>query len=120
MPSEGSGTHKERPRSARFRKALRQALEEAGALPPAAKARIREDLALQYAYPGEFVAYVDSWKVRNRARNLNREILAHGPSEGAVRAQLARLPREIRDKACVHYVTDPEGPLEVHFDVPGR
>jgi hypothetical protein len=106
--------------SARFEKLVREALEQASDLPPTAQARIREDLRLQADYPGQYVAYVDSWKARHKGRQLHREVVAHAQTLPDLHRRLSQLPAEIQAKASIDYVLDPEGPIEVHYDLPDR
>jgi hypothetical protein len=97
--------------------ATRETLEEAvqnllrGApadLPAATVARIREDTRLQFDYPGETVAYVDTWKGRGQHRRLTREVVAHAADVAAFYQRFDRLSEDLRARATVCYVTDPD------------
>jgi hypothetical protein len=77
------------------------------------KDRVRADAKLQFDYPDEFVAYLDTYTGRGRNRRFSRQILAHSHSEIEVMEEYLRLPEEIRNQAEVHYIRDPEGPLNV-------
>lgn len=100
---------------------LRQALAEAGDLPPEARERLREDLRLQFDYPGEYVAYLDSWKTQRQTRRLLRRVIAHSLSLKDLYEALAALSPKERANVVLHYAVDPhQQELEVHYDLPGR
>lgn len=100
---------------------IEQALEAAGNRSPESCARLCEDLHLQFAYPGEFVAYLDGWKPATGRRTLVRRVIAHSNSLKEIQDALTTLSSKDRARVVVHYATDPyhEG-LEVHYDLPGR
>ena len=49
-----------------------QALRNAGKSTRGAQDRIREDLRLRFEHAGEYVAYIDRWKVQHKTRRLSR------------------------------------------------
>jgi hypothetical protein len=77
-------------------------------LPAATVARIREDARLQFDYPGETVAYVDSWRGRGQNRRLTREVIAHAADVTEFYRRFDRLPDALRARATVRYVTAPD------------
>lgn len=107
-------------RSAGFKRVLRQALKEAGDLPVAARERIRADFQLQIDFPGQYVGYIDTWPMHNHVRHFSRQIVAHAPSLADLEIQLAELAPRLRSIVYIDYIIEPDGPLQVHYDLPGR
>jgi hypothetical protein len=105
LPSKTAG-------SAAMDEALRRARQDAAGLPPEGLARICEDLRLQFLYPGEYVAYVDSWQGKRPTRQLARRVIAHAAAYPEVLEHLTSLPDKLRSRAQVTYVFDPTGPIE--------
>ena len=101
-----------------FERLAQQAVDEARDLGPAAQAHVRANCRLQIDYPGEYVAYIDTWTGQGKNLRFRRKILAHADSMGDLHDKLAKLPPRVRSKATFEYVDDPEGPLEVHYDLP--
>jgi hypothetical protein len=79
-------------------------LNSAGRIPECQKDRVREDLALQYKYPGQHVAFVDEYTTERGVRRLHRVILAASPSLLKFNESLAVLPREQRARMESLYV----------------
>jgi hypothetical protein len=91
---------------------LRAARQDAGDLPPVGQARLCEDLRLQFLYPGEYVAFVDSWKGKRPLRRLTRRIIAHAVAYPDLLERLTALPDKLRTRAHITYALDPAGPIE--------
>jgi len=96
----------------KWEEALQNLVREYGHLPPQAFARLREDVRLQFEYPDQYVAYIDSWQRTGSGRQLVRKVIAHSACYADVYEQFVRLPADIRAKVELHYMIDPEGPLE--------
>src|SRR5438552_2906161 len=80
-----------------------------------------DDLRLQQDYPGEYVAYLESWTGKGNTRALVRRIVAHGTSLKTVNDSLASLSPAQRARVILRYAADPrQTELEVHYDLPGR
>ena len=103
-----------------FEEVCQQALRNEGKLSPAAQDRIREDLRLRFEFPGEYVVYIDRWKVHGRVRRLCREVLGHSPSLKAVQAAIAAAPAADRPKVVVDYADDQDDGPEVPHDLLDR
>ena len=104
-----------------FERVSRQAVRQAGELPPEAQARVRALLELQFMYPGEYVAYIDRWRTKGKVRHLLPEVFAHSSSLEDVQNAVAELPAQDRPKAVIHYAIDPhQEELPVHYDLPNR
>src|SRR5262249_55004039 len=58
-------------------------------------------------YPGQFVAYRDSWD----GKTLTRKVLAHAPTHGELEKALAHLTKEELDTVSVTYGYPPNQPL---------
>ncbi|MCI0457677.1 MAG: hypothetical protein L0Z62_11965 [Gemmataceae bacterium] len=92
---------------------LETLVTSAGDLSAAARSRLREDLRLQLEYPDRYVAYLDTWSGRGEAQCLRRQVVADAHSLPELHARLAELPAEVRAKATLEYVLDPNGPLDL-------
>src|SRR5262245_140767 len=97
--------------SERQEEASQRAVEDAAQLPPKARERIREDLCLQFAYPGRYVASVDAWTEEEPSRRILRRVGADAPTLAELHERLALVAGEARTGACLTYVLDPEGEL---------
>jgi hypothetical protein len=62
---------------------------------------------LQAQYPGEFVAYLDTWD----GKTLVRRVLAHAPSHGELSKALAHLSEKELDEVSVAYGYPPNQAL---------
>jgi hypothetical protein len=62
---------------------------------------------LQAQYPGQFVAYLDTWD----GKALTRQVLAHAPSHAELEKALAHLSEEELDAVSVAYGYPPNQPL---------
>jgi hypothetical protein len=103
-----------------FEKVCEQALRNAGKVSPAARDRIREDLRLRFQFAGEYVAFIDRWKVQGKVRRLCREVLGHSPSLKAVQDAIAAAPAKDRPKVMVDFADDPDDGMEVPHDLLDR
>lgn len=100
---------------------LQHALQAAGDLTPQARELLRNDLRLQFDFPGKYVAYRDRWKKHGKKATLIRQVLAHGPSPLHLQKVLTTLSGRERAQVMLRYVTDPQcQELQVHYDLPGR
>ena len=103
-----------------FEKVCQQALRNAGKATPGARDRIREDLRLRFEHAGEYVAYIDRWKVRHKTRRLCREVLTHSPSLKAVQQAVETVRPEDRSKVVVDFADDPDDGVDVPHDLLDR
>ncbi len=103
-----------------FAKVFQQAMRNSGNLLPAAQDRIREDLRLRFEYAGEYVAYIDRWKIHGKVRRLCREVLGHSPSLKAIQDAIAAVPAKDQPKVVVDYADDPDEGVELPHDVLDR
>ena len=103
-----------------FEKVCEQALRNAGKLSPAAQDRIREDLLLRFQFAGEYVAFIDRWKVQGKVRRLCRDVLGHSPSLKAVQDAIAAVSLKDRPKVMVDFADDPDDGMEVPHDLLDR
>ena len=104
-----------------FERVSRQAVRQAGELPPEAQAQVRSLLELQFKYPAEYVAYIDRWRTKGKIRQLLPEVFAHSASLADVQNAVSELPPQDRPKAVIHYAIDPhQKELPVHYDLPNR
>lgn len=100
---------------------LQHALRAAGDLSPQAQELLRNDLRLQFDFPGEYVAYRDQWKKHRKKPTLVRQVLAHGSSPLHLQNVLSTLPPQERAQIMLRYMSDPHAEeLQVHYDLPGR
>ena|SRR5205823_3852611 len=87
----------------------------------ALEVRPGDDLRLQQDYPGEYVAYLESWRGKGTTRAVVRRIVAHGTSLKTINDSLASLSPAQRTRVILRYAADPQQTeLEVHYDLPGR
>jgi hypothetical protein len=93
--------------------ALEALLASAGDLSAAARSRLREDLRLQLEYPDRYVAYIDTWTGQGEGQCLVRQVVADAPALAELHARLAQLPAEVKARATLDYILDPNGPLDV-------
>jgi hypothetical protein len=63
----------------------------------------REDAVLDATYPGEYVAYIDSWS----GNELTRRVLAHAPDSEGFHAQMAAVDPELAMRAAMTRTPDP-------------
>ena len=66
---------------------------------------LREDLRLQFDYPGQYVAYLDDWVGTNGARTLTRRVIQAGPRYPDVWEATRNHPRA--DEIVYLYADDP-------------
>jgi hypothetical protein len=71
---------------------------------------LREDLRLQFDYPGHYVAFLDDWVGANGARTLTRRVIHAGPNYPEVWEATKNHPRA-EEIFCV-YADDPFGDSE--------
>ena len=98
--------------------ALETLLANAGDLSATARSGLRADLRLQLEYPDRYVAYLDAWTGQGEGRRLTRRVVADAPTLPELHALLARLPADVRARATLEYVLDPNGALDVAHPVP--
>jgi hypothetical protein len=67
------------------------------------RAVLRANDRLDKKYPGEYVAYLDTWKVTKGGKKLSRKVLAHGNLED-INKVWAELPSRVRPRVILHYV----------------
>ena len=72
-------------------------------------ARRRAELAMSKEYPGQYVAYLDTWA----GDNLEREIVASASETVEFHALLRQLEPEVRRRLEVTLVPDPEDGIEI-------
>ena len=106
--------------SPEFAEFVREAVEDASDLGPAAQAHVLANCRLQADYPGEYVAFVDTFAGQGKKTRFRRKMLGHAKDMGDLHDELAKLPPRERAKASYRYVVDPNAPLEAHFDLPFR
>jgi len=105
--------------SADFAEFVREAVEEASDLGPAAQAHVLANCRLQADYPGEYVAFIDTFTGVGKNARFRRKVVAHALTLGDLHDLLLELPTKQRSKVFIDYVDDPDGPVEF-IDVPGR
>ncbi len=101
--------------SAEFAEFVREAVEEASDLGPAGQAHVLANCRLQADYPGEYVAYVDTFTGTGKKTKFRRKMIGHAKDIGDLNDQLTKLTEKVRAKATVHYVDDPNGPFEIRM-----
>lgn len=78
------------------------------------------DLRLQDEYPGQYVAFVDIWTIREEVRLLERRVLAHARDFHTMNQQLeatvqaSPMPLESIRSTYVH---DPKAGIEDRYEV---
>ena len=87
-----------------FEQLCQDALREAGDISAVQRDSILADLQLRFEHPGQYVAYIDRYEVRNRVRHLSREVLAHGEDLSEVKAAFSHFDSERRAKVEVEYL----------------
>jgi hypothetical protein len=92
---------------------LEALLASAGNLSAVARASLREDLRLQLEYPDCYVAYLDTWTGEGEGRRLVHQVVADAAALAELHARLAQLPADVRARATLEYVLDPNGPLDL-------
>jgi len=103
-----------------FEQLCQVALREAGEVSAAQRDSILEDLALRFEHPGEYVAYIDHYRVRGRIRRLSREILGHSTDLSVVKAAFARFDSKKRAQVQVEYLEPLSDDFELIHDLPFR
>lgn len=103
-----------------FDQFCQDALREAGEISAAQKDSILEDLGLRFEHPGEYVAYIDRYQIRNRIRRLSREVLAHSRDLSEVKAAFSHFGNDKRAKVEVEYLDPLSDDLELIHDLPFR
>jgi len=106
--------------SVEFDQLCREALEQAGDVSCAVRDRMIADLRLRFDYPGEYVAYLDKYKMVSKLRRLDRRLLAHSSDLSEVQAAILSHPPQDRAKIALEY-SEPLGEeLSVMHDLPFR
>jgi hypothetical protein len=96
------------------------ALREAGKLSALQKDLVCSDIELRYRHPGEYVAYIDRYKVQNRNCRLVREILACSSNLADVKASFSGFGSKKRARVRLEFLEPLGDDLETHNDLPLR
>jgi hypothetical protein len=86
-----------------FEQVCQEALQQAGDVSAAARDRVVEDLRLRFEYPGEYVAYLDSYRTINKLRRLQRRIIGHSLDLGKVQVAILSHPKRERPKIALEF-----------------
>lgn len=106
--------------SIEFEQLCRDALEQVGDASSAAKDRIIQDLRLRFEYPGQYVAYLDSYKTVNKLRRLQRRLIAHSADLGQIQAAIQSFRERERPNIALEYAEPLGEELSSLPDLPFR
>jgi hypothetical protein len=89
--------------SVEFEQVCAEALEHGGDLPMPVRDRVIEDLRLRFDYPGQYVAYLDSYETIGRLRRLRRHLIAHNADLEQVQAAILSHPKQQRPNIVLEF-----------------
>lgn len=97
-----------------------QALEDAGEISEGARLLLIEDLRLRFQFPDEHVAYIDTWKIVGKKRQLMRRVLAHSPDVWGIKDAIDSCTEAEWRNTTVTFLDSLDDDLEVPDDVGER
>ncbi len=100
--------------SVEFEQLCQDALQQVGDMSAAARDRVIEDLRLRFEYPGQYVAFLDSYRTVDKLRRLRRRIIGHNLDLEKVQAAILRYPKQQRPKIALEFAE----PLQEGFTDP--
>lgn len=103
-----------------FKSACSQALKRAGELAPIGRDRIVADLRIRFDYRGEYVAYIDRFKIVERVRRLSREVLAHSRSLKELQHAVDGASERDQPNVIVAYVDEDDESVSLPYELAGR
>ena len=106
--------------SVEFDQLCHEALRQAGDVSSAVRDRVIADLRLRFEFPGQYVAYLDSYRTVNRLRRLQRRIIGHSTDLGQVQAAILRHPKRERAEIALEFAEPLGEALSVPHDLPFR
>jgi hypothetical protein len=103
-----------------FEQICQEALRAAGEISAVQKDLILADLELRFEHPGEYVAYIDRYQIRDKIRRLTREVLGHSHNLSEVIDSFAHLANEKRTKVELQYLEPLSDDYQSLHDLPLR
>jgi len=95
-----------------FAQALEEATAAAGVESPAARARLEEEVRLQFRYAGKYVAYTDDWNEQDGGRRWVPKIIAADALFQNVSREVEALPEQTKSQVHIEYQLDPRTEIE--------
>lgn len=97
-----------------FDQLCKEALQHAGDVSSAVRDRLLADLRQRFEFPGQYVAYLDEYRLVDRLRRLRRRLIAHSAELSEVQKAIQRHPRRSRPRIALEFME----PLGEEFGVP--